>query len=55
MNRLLLDTCAAIWTVEGEPLSKAAENAIRSSIDAGLAIMVSPITAWEVGLLTAKG
>ena len=55
MSRLLLDTCAAIWTVEGETMSKASVNAINSSIEEGLPLLVSPITAWERGLLAAKG
>ena len=54
-NRLLLDTCAAIWAVEGETMSNAAIDAINGSIAAGLPILVSPITAWERGVLAAKG
>ena len=55
MSRLLLDTCAAIWTVEGEPMSDSAISAIESALHDGTPILVSPITAWERGLLAAKG
>ena len=55
MSRLLLDTCAAIWTVEGEPMSDSAMKAISSAIDDGIPILIAPITAWERGLLAAKG
>jgi PIN domain nuclease of toxin-antitoxin system len=48
---VLLDTCAAIWLANGEPLH---DSAVAVIIDAGLAdgILVSPISAWEVGLLS---
>jgi PIN domain nuclease of toxin-antitoxin system len=55
MNRLLLDTCAAIWTVEGETMTEAAVTAISEAVDGGFPVLVSPITAWERGLLAAKG
>lgn len=46
---LLLDTCAVIWLANGS-LSEATISRI---IDAGLAdgIYVSPVSAWEVGML----
>jgi PIN domain nuclease of toxin-antitoxin system len=48
---VLLDTCALIWLVNGNPLLVSATAAI---IDAGRAdgVFVSPISAWEVGLLS---
>ena len=48
---VLLDTCAVIWLANGDPLASSASAAI---IHAGLAdgIFVSPISAWEVGLLS---
>jgi PIN domain nuclease of toxin-antitoxin system len=47
---VLLDTCAVIWLAEGERLASPALDAI---IEAGLSnrIFVSPISAWEVGML----
>jgi PIN domain nuclease of toxin-antitoxin system len=50
---ILLDTCAALWLIDG--LLKAnAESEIRSTLSRGTAVLVSPITAWEVGVLVAK-
>lgn len=48
---VLLDTCALIWLANGDPLAGSATAAI---IHAGLAegVFVSPISAWEVGLLS---
>jgi PIN domain nuclease of toxin-antitoxin system len=49
---LLLDTCAVIWLTEKAPLRPAAVEALR--VNAG-ATYISPITAWEVGMLAARG
>ena len=48
---VLLDTCAVIWLANGDPLAPAALSAI---ICAGLAegVYVSPVSAWEVGMLS---
>ncbi len=48
---VLLDTCALIWLVNGEPIDDGAEEAI---VHAGLngGAFVSPISAWEIGLLS---
>jgi len=53
--QLLLDTCAAIWIAEDAPLADDAVQAIDRAADAGSPILVSPITAWEIGLLVARG
>lgn len=55
MSGLLLDTCAAIWLAEGEAVSQQALNAIDRAGTTGKSIFVSPITAWEIGLLAARG
>lgn len=55
MSGLLLDTCATIWLAEGEAVSQEALNAIDRAGAAGESIFVSPITAWEIGLLAARG
>ncbi len=52
---LLLDTCAAIWLSNDEPISAEALDALRRVRDASEPIYVSPITAWEIGLLVARG
>jgi PIN domain nuclease of toxin-antitoxin system len=51
---LLFDTCAAIWFMEDSPFSTAANRAIQKTLAAGIPIGISPITAWEVGLLVSK-
>ncbi len=55
MNRpLLLDTCATIWVYEDAKLSASALEAIDAAYQAGAPTYVSPITAWEIGLLVAR-
>jgi PIN domain nuclease of toxin-antitoxin system len=51
---LLLDTCAVIWLSEGSPLKEEADAALDAASDAGKQTLVSPITAWEVGLLMSR-
>ncbi len=51
----LLDTCAAMYLIANDPLSKDANAAINGSVDNHGSLAVSPITAWEVGLLGSKG
>jgi len=48
---VLLDTCALIWLANGDPMTSVAAAAI---VNAGLAdgVFVSPVSAWEVGLLS---
>lgn len=51
---ILLDTCAVIWVTEDEPISSEASRALNEAWgQAG--VIISPMTAWEVGMLTAKG
>jgi len=51
---LLLDTCAAIWIAEDEKLAPAALDVLSSILEAGLPTYVSPITAWEIGMLASR-
>lgn len=51
---ILLDTCAAIWLIEGR-LAAAGETAVIEAWTDRSSVMVSPITAWEVGVLVSKG
>jgi PIN domain nuclease of toxin-antitoxin system len=51
---LLLDTHAAIWITDDQPLAKGAVEAIDGAYRAGSTIFVSAITAWEVGLLVSR-
>ncbi|MGC9222906.1 MAG: type II toxin-antitoxin system VapC family toxin [Terracidiphilus sp.] len=52
---VLLDTCAAIWLMNGEPMSAASRSAIREARSANVGVYVSPFTAWEIGTLIHKG
>lgn len=54
MLPLLLDTCAVIWIADGAPLSVAALTAMDAATNAGLPTYISPITAWEAGLLVSR-
>lgn len=53
---VLLDTCAAIWLVEDADITAAARQAIVAA-SASKAVLVSPVSAWEIGFLAhpAKG
>lgn len=54
-SHLLLDTCAAIWFAEGEAISQAARDTLGEAHARGQSIYVSPMTAWEIGLLSSRG
>jgi PIN domain nuclease of toxin-antitoxin system len=48
---VLLDTCAVIWLGNGDPLAAAVVERI---VAAGLSdgVLVSPVSAWEIGMLS---
>lgn len=52
---LLLDTCAAIWLAEGDPLQATVREALDLALRRTSLVAVSPITAWEIGLLVSRG
>lgn len=52
---LLLDTCALIWIAEDEALSSPATEALDQTHQAGRPVLISPISAWEIGMLVARG
>ncbi|HEX3179776.1 MAG TPA: type II toxin-antitoxin system VapC family toxin [Beijerinckiaceae bacterium] len=52
---LLLDTCAMIWLANDEPIASEAMLALRQAREAEELIYISPITAWELGLLVSRG
>lgn len=49
----LLDTCAAIWLMEGRGLDEKPRRIVEASSRAGR-LRVSPITLWEIALLLRK-
>lgn len=51
---LLLDTCAAIWLANGDPLSADSRAAITQAQRSNAGVFISPITAWEIGTLSSR-
>jgi PIN domain nuclease of toxin-antitoxin system len=52
---LLIDTCALIFLTSENDSSGAAAIAIQTAYEAGETLCVSPISAWEIGLLVSRG
>ena len=52
---LLLDTNAAIFLTVTETLNAAAERVLVDAEESGRPVLLSPITAWELGILVSKG
>ncbi len=52
---VLLDTCAAIWLVDGQPMSEASREAITMATASSTGVFVSPISAWEIATLVSRG
>lgn len=52
---VFLDTCALLFIAQGEPLRPAAAADLETLWREGISPQVSPISAWEVGLLAARG
>jgi PIN domain nuclease of toxin-antitoxin system len=52
---ILLDTCALIWILNGDALRGDAESALQDAVTAPGQVLVSPISAWEVGQLVSRG
>ena len=53
MSPILLDTHAAVWGANGT-LGKAASRLVDVAAQKG-ELLISPVTAWEIGMLHAKG
>lgn len=54
MTALLLDTCAIIYIAENQAITPSARQAVTAA-SAGDGILISSVSAWEIGLLVAKG
>ncbi len=52
---ILLDTGALLWIGNGEPVSDGARTILDETWRAGMAPRVSPMSAWELGLLESRG
>ncbi len=56
MRSLLLDTCTLIFMTQRARLAPAATELLQAvSAVGGGSTYISPITAWEIGMLTAHG
>jgi len=51
---VLLDTYAAIWLMNGDPISKESRAAVTAAQTENQGAFVSPMTAWEIATLAAK-
>lgn len=51
----LLDTCAVIWLANGDRWREPAASELPEAMERGSQVLVSPIAAWEVAMLAAKG
>jgi PIN domain nuclease of toxin-antitoxin system len=54
VSSLLVDTCAAIWLANGLSVRQATLDALDDALRDGIPIYVSPISAWEIGMLASK-
>lgn len=55
MAGLLLDTCAIIWIAASQEITDDALTALSQAVAQNDPIHLSPITAWELGLLVSRG
>ena len=55
MSDFLLDTCAVIWVANNEDLQEPALSELPKACARGSRLFVSPMTAWEIAVLVAKG
>ncbi len=53
MTALLLDTCAIIFIAENQAIHPLARQEVAAASGSG-GVLVSPISAWEIGLLATK-
>lgn len=55
VSYLLLDTCALIFLSDNNLKTDVARVALRNAYESGDPVYVSPISAWEIGLLVSLG
>lgn len=52
---ILLDTCALLWVANNETLRGEAEVALQEMASFVDGVLISPISAWEIGQLASRG
>ncbi len=55
MTTYLIDTCAAIWIANGDPIREPAASTLQQNHEEITGLSVSPMTAWEIAMLESKG
>jgi PIN domain nuclease of toxin-antitoxin system len=55
VSGLLLDTCAVLWIAQGQGLSAAGKQRLASALEQAEPLLVSTISAWEIGMLVSRG
>ena len=55
IDGLLLDTCFALWLSAQQPVARSAIEQVTTVRKAGGVIAISVMSAWEIGVLVAKG
>jgi PIN domain nuclease of toxin-antitoxin system len=55
LQSLLLDTCTLIFLTEKRRLTPGAVEKLRAVSEAGSTTFISPISAWEIGMLASRG
>lgn len=51
---LLLDTCATLWVANGDVIASKARDELTQALEQSETVFISPITAWEIGLLASR-
>ena len=52
---LLLDTCAIIWLAHDKPIAENIGVLMLEAVERNKKIVVSAMSAWEIGMLISKG
>jgi PIN domain nuclease of toxin-antitoxin system len=55
VQSLLLDTCTLLFLTAKARIAAAAIDAMQAAKDQGATTYISPISAWEIGMLVSRG
>ena len=53
-DAVLLDTCAALWLMNGDAMTPDSRAAIENALVRGAGVYISPISAWEIATLVSR-
>ena len=54
MSEFLLDTCSVVWLANGDMIDPKAAERLDAHFREGRKTFVSPVSAWEIGMLVAR-